>query len=130
MAIAVGYQLDKFELVYSTRGVATGVSYTDAHAQFLAFDVLTGLSAIAGGVPRRRRVHAGDVAAGADDRGLVDRRDRHRPDLPRDRPGHLGRAERADAPEAPYISNNIAMTRLAFDLDGWDVRDYTRRGSR
>ena len=47
MAIAVGYQLDKFELVYSTRGVATGVSYTDAHAQFLAFDVLTGLSAIA-----------------------------------------------------------------------------------
>ena len=26
MAIAVGYQLDKFELVYSTRGVATGVS--------------------------------------------------------------------------------------------------------
>ena len=47
MAIAVGYQLDKFELVYSARGVATGVSYTDFHAQFLAFDVLTGLSAIA-----------------------------------------------------------------------------------
>jgi hypothetical protein len=47
MTIAVGYQLDKFELVYSTRGVATGVSYTDANAQFLAFDVLTGLTAIA-----------------------------------------------------------------------------------
>ncbi len=47
MAMAVGYQLDKFELVYSTRGIATGVSYTDANAQFLAYDVLTGLSAIA-----------------------------------------------------------------------------------
>ena len=47
MAIAAGYQLDKFELVYSTRGIATGVSYTDANAQFLAYNVLTGLSAIA-----------------------------------------------------------------------------------
>ena len=27
--IAVGYQLDKLELVYSANGVATGVSYTD-----------------------------------------------------------------------------------------------------
>ena len=43
MLMAVGYQLDKFELVYSTRGVATGVSYTDANAQFIAYDVLSGL---------------------------------------------------------------------------------------
>ena len=26
--------------------------------------------------------------------------------------------------EAPYVSNNLAMTRLAFDIDDWDVRDY------
>ena len=48
MSIAVGYQLDKFELVYSTRGDRRpACSYTDANAQFLAYDVLTGLSAIA-----------------------------------------------------------------------------------
>ena len=45
--MAFGYQLDKLELVYSTRGVATGVSYTDQNAQFLAFDVLTVISGIA-----------------------------------------------------------------------------------
>ena len=28
------------------------------------------------------------------------------------------------AQESPYIANNIAMTRLAFDLDGWEVRNY------
>ena len=47
MTIALGYQLDKLDLVHSTRGIATGVSYTDEHAQFLAYDVLTGVSAIA-----------------------------------------------------------------------------------
>ena len=41
VSVAAGYQLDKYELVYSTQGVATGVSYTDENAQFLAFDVLT-----------------------------------------------------------------------------------------
>ena len=29
------------------------------------------------------------------------------------------------AQEAPYITNNINMTRLAFGLDRWDVRPYT-----
>ena len=47
LSVAFGYQLDKFELVYSTRGVATGVSFTDQNAQFLAFDVLTVLSGLA-----------------------------------------------------------------------------------
>ena len=35
-SIAFGYQLDKYELAYSTRGFATGVSYTDQNAQFFA----------------------------------------------------------------------------------------------
>src|SRR5205085_2876375 len=47
MSIALGYQLDKLELVHSDRGFATGVSFTDENAQFLAYNVLTGLSAIA-----------------------------------------------------------------------------------
>src|SRR6478672_8335070 len=47
LSVAFGYQLDKYELVYSTRGVATGVSFTDQHAQFFAFDVLTVVSGLA-----------------------------------------------------------------------------------
>ncbi|TMM21032.1 MAG: hypothetical protein E6F95_12700, partial [Actinobacteria bacterium] len=42
LSVAGGYQLDKLELVYGNRGPGiTGVAYTDAHAQFLALDVLT-----------------------------------------------------------------------------------------
>ena len=123
MAIAVGYQLDKLELVYSARGVAEGVSYTDFHAQFLAFDVLTGLSAIAaaflvGGAFSRvmwplgltvavwliASIGIGTLYPEAIQRFSV------KPNEP--------------ALEAPFIGNNISMTREAFDLDGWVVRDY------
>ena len=48
LTIAFGYQLDKYELVYSQAGVATGVAYADANARFMAYDVLTLLSGIAG----------------------------------------------------------------------------------
>jgi hypothetical protein len=123
MLMAVGYQLDKFELVYSTRGVATGVSYTDANAQFLAYDVLTGLSAIAaaflvGGAFTRVLWPLGltvavwfiaSIAIGRVYPEVVQR---------------ISVQPNEQTLEAPYISNNIAMTRLGFDLDGWDVRDY------
>ena len=123
MAIAAGYQLDKFELVYSTRGIATGVSYTDANAQFLAYNVLTGLSAIAaallvGGAFARvlwplwltlavwfiASIGIGRIYPEIIQRTTVV-------------PNQL-------AQEQPYISNNIGMTRLAFDLNAWDVHDY------
>ena len=92
MLMAVGYQLDKFELVYSTRGVATGVSYTDANAQFIAYDVLTGLSAIAAAFLVGGAFTRVMWPLGADDRGLVHRLDRHRPDLSRVRPADHGHA--------------------------------------
>ena len=123
IAIAIGYQLDKFELVYSTRGIATGVSYTDFNAQLLAFDVLTGLSAIAaaflvGGALSRvawplaltvavwflASIGIGRIYPEVIQRFTV------QPNQP--------------ALESPYMSNNIAMTRRAFDLDGWETRDY------
>ena len=68
LSVAFGYQLDKLELVYSTRGVATGVSYTDQNAQFFAFDVADGHLRAGGRVPRGRRVHPRALAAGAGDR--------------------------------------------------------------
>jgi uncharacterized membrane protein (UPF0182 family) len=123
MFMAVGYQLDKFELVYSTRGVATGVSYTDANAQFLAYDVLTGLSAIAaaflvGGAFTRVMWPLGltlavwfiaSIAIGRVYPEVVQR---------------ITVLPNEQQLESPYVGYNIAMTRLAFDLDGWEVRDY------
>ncbi len=119
LSVAVGYQLDKYELVYSTRGFATGVSYTDAHAQFAAFDILTVLSAFAAaflvGAAFTRwnwplgvtvaawfvaSILVGTVYPEAIQRFVVN-------------PNTL-------AQERPYIANNIAMTRLAYNLGSWD----------
>ena len=123
LAIAIGYQLDKFELVYSSRGIATGVSYTDYHAQLLAYDVLTGISAIAaaflvGGALSRvawplaltlavwflASIGIGRLYPAAIQQFTV-------------KPNEF-------AQEQPFIANNIAMTRLAFNLNGWEVHDY------
>ena len=49
---------------YSTAGAAAGVGYTDANARFLAYDVLTFLSGVAGSAADRGRLHALAVAAG------------------------------------------------------------------
>ena len=125
MAIAVGYQLDKFELVYSSRmpGTAIGVSYTDENAQFLAYDVLTGLSAIAaaflvGGAFSRVLWPLGLTVAVWFIASIG---------IGRIYPEVVQRVTvipNARVLESPYISNNIAMTRLAFDLGGWELRNY------
>ncbi|MEO8437373.1 MAG: UPF0182 family protein, partial [Chloroflexota bacterium] len=118
LSVAFGYQLDKFELVYSTRGVATGVSFTDQNAQFLAFDVLTVISGIAaallvGGAFTRMlwplgltivvwfvaSIVIGRIYPEAVQRFTVE-------------PNRFAQEER-------YIGNNIAMTRLAYDIGGW-----------
>ncbi len=123
MTIALGYQLDKLDLVHSTRGVATGVSYTDEHAQFLAYDVLTGLSAIAaalllGGAFARVLWPVGitvavwfiaSIAIGRVYPELVQR---------------ITVIPNQQTLESPYITNNIAMTRLSFDLNTWAQQSY------
>ena len=73
LSVAAGYQLDKYELVYSTQGVATGVSYTDVNARFFAFDADRD-SPLSGALLVGRRVHAAALAARARDR-RVDPRD-------------------------------------------------------
>ena len=123
MLMAVGYQLDKFELVYSTRGVATGVSYTDANAQFIAYDVLSGLSAIAaaflvGGAftrvmwPLALTIAVWFIAS----IGIG----RIYPEVVQ----RISVIPNQQTLESPYIANNIAMTRLAMGLDGWETRNY------
>ena len=123
LSVAFGYQLDKYELVYSTRGVATGVSFTDQNAQFFAFDVLTVVSGLAaaflvGGALTRQiwplgltlgvwflaSIIVGRVYPEAIQRFTV-------------QPNQY-------VQEQPYIANNIAMTRIAYDLDRWEDRPF------
>ena len=123
LSVAAGYQLDKYELVYSGGGVATGVSYTDQAARFFAFDVLTIISPLAaallvGGAFTRLLWPLGgaivvwfvaSIALGTVYPEIVQRFVVN--------PDPFSREE-------PYIRNNIAMTRLAFGIDDWDGRDY------
>ena len=123
LSVAFGYQLDKLELVYSTRGAATGVSYTDLNAQFFAFDALTVISGVAAvllvgaaltrmlwplaltiGVWFLASLVIGRLYPEAVQRFSVE-------------PNEFAQEER-------FIANNIAMTRLAFDLDGWEDRPF------
>ena len=123
LSVAFGYQLDKYELVYSTAGVATGVSYTDANARFLAYDVLTLLSGLAaallvGGAFTRWLWPLGMIVIVWVSASLV---------LGRIYPEAVQRFTvdpNQYAQEEPYIGNNISMTRLAFNLDKWSNRDY------
>ena len=43
---AWGYRLDMFDLLYSSRGVVFGASYTDVNAQLLSFKILMVISAV------------------------------------------------------------------------------------
>jgi hypothetical protein len=123
LTVAAGYQLDKLGLVYSTRGFATGVSYTDQAAQFFAFDALTivaGLVAalLVGGAFTRWIWPLGAGIAVWFGLSLL---------LGSVYPEVIQRftvEPNQYAQEQPYIANNIGMTRLAFDLAGWEDRSY------
>ena len=124
VSVAIGYQLDKFELVYSTAGVATGVSFTDANARFMAYDVLTFLSAIAaallvGGAFTHWLWPLGMIVIVWVSASLV---------LGRLYPEAIQRLTvdpNQYAQEEPYIGNNISMTREAFGINHWLSRDYS-----
>ncbi|MEA2608577.1 MAG: uncharacterized protein QOJ75_820 [Chloroflexota bacterium] len=123
LSVAFGYQLDKFELVYSTRGVATGVSFTDQNAQFFAYDLLTVISGIAaallvGGAFTRMLWPLGFTIAIWFLASLV---------IGRLYPEAIQRftvEPNKYAQEQRYIANNIAMTRLAYDLNGWQDKPF------
>ena len=124
LTIAFGYQLDKYELVHSTSGAVTGVGYTDFNARFLAYDVLTLLSGVAGAllvagaftqwvwplgaiviVWFSASIVLGRIYPEAIQRLTVD-------------PNEYAQEER-------FIANNISMTRLAFGLNEWVEKSYS-----
>ena len=123
LATAYGYQLDKLELVYSSTGVATGVSYADNAARLPGLDILTVIAALAAaflvGAALTRTVWPLTLTAlvwfGASGAlGSV-------------YPEFVQRFQvqpNEFALEEPFIANNLKMTRLAFGLDGWSELQY------
>ncbi|MEH2268964.1 MAG: UPF0182 family protein [Nostoc sp.] len=133
LVVALSYWLSRYELVYSTRGVSYGASYTDVTAQMPAYTVLCILAvAIAYYLLWRtffwkpksqyRRlvfyslgvylvlVAAADVVLPAVVQYLIVQ------------PNELQR-------EQPYIQRTIALTRQAFDLEAIDAKTFNPQGT-
>ena len=123
LSVAFGYQLDKFDLSYSTRGVAAGVSFTDQNAQFFAYDVLTVVSGIAAVLlvgasftrmlwPLALTISIWFLASLVIGRLYPEAIQRFTVE-----PNQYAQEER-------YIGNNIAMTRLAYNLRDWKDQPF------
>ncbi|MEH2089952.1 UPF0182 family protein [Nostoc sp.] len=133
LVVALSYGLSRYELVYSSRGVSYGASYTDVTAQLPAYTVLCVVAvAIASYLLGRtffwkpksqyRRlvfyglgvylvlVVAADVVLPTVVQYLIVQ------------PNELQR-------EQPYIQRTIALTRQAFDLEAIDVRTFNPQGT-
>ena len=108
--------LNNYDLVYSTRGVAVGASYTDLHAVRpanwiggVALLLLAGICVASRRVPGRRQlvlIGATALFLSLGVRAIL-------PAFVQETivsPDELGK-------ERPYIANNIAMTRAGFGLD-------------
>jgi uncharacterized protein len=120
---AVNYYLDRYELVFSSRGAVEGATYTDVNAQLPAFNlliVISLLSALLFLVNIRQRGWALPVTAvglwglvavvaGSAYPALMQR----------------FRVEPAESTrEAPFIQRNIDATRAAMGLQDVDVRPF------
>ncbi|MBT8164366.1 MAG: UPF0182 family protein [Acidimicrobiia bacterium] len=120
---AIGYWLDRYELLYSTRGAAFGATYTDIVAQRPALQLLVGISLVAailmlvnirfrgwtlplvaGGLWLVTSVIVGGIIPAAVQRLSVE-------------PNEILR-------ESQYIQRNIDATRDAYDLSDISVTDF------
>ncbi|MEH1957784.1 UPF0182 family protein [Nostoc sp.] len=133
LVVALSYWLSRYELVYSTRGVSYGASYTDVTAQMPAYTVLCILAVTIAYYllwrtffckpkSQYRRlvfyslgvylilVAATDVVLPAVVQYLIVQ------------PNELQR-------EQPYIQRTIALTRQAFDLEAIDAKTFNPQGT-
>jgi len=120
---AVGYWLDRFDLLYSTRGAAFGATHTDVNAQLPALNLLIGISlvaavlllvnmrirgwtlpAVAVGVWLVTSIALGGIWPAAVQRFSV-------------QPDEINK-------ELQFVDRNIEFTRAAYGLDGVEVRDF------
>ncbi|HEV2057245.1 MAG TPA: UPF0182 family protein [Methylomirabilota bacterium] len=120
---ALGFWLDRYELLYSARGVVFGASYTDVHATLPALSVLTALAFLcaAACVLQISRPGWGFLVAGlvvlavvwAGGLGVW--------------PSLLQRFQVTPnelVAERPYIEHNIRMTRQAYGLESIKEQDF------
>jgi uncharacterized protein len=120
---AVGFWLDRYEIVYSPRGIVFGATYTDIHATLPmlgALAVLAALTAVACAAQTVRpglRLLAGAAAAllvvWVVGLGMY--------------PAFLQRLRVAPnelAAERPYLEANIRMTRAAYGLDRIQEKEF------
>src|SRR5881296_2591783 len=120
---AVGFWLDRFELVFSPRGIVFGASYTDIHASLPALSVLAVVSGVAAAAclaqlarPGVRLVVGGLIVLGlvwVIGLGIY--------------PTLLQRFSVTPnelVAERPYIEHNIRMTRQAYGLDKLQEKDF------
>jgi hypothetical protein len=118
-----GYWLSRYDLLYSARGVVFGASYTDINANLFALNVLTVLAAIValfmiiniftknlklvfGGIAVLiiSSILLGNIYPGIIQQFNVE-------------PNEI-------AKESPYIKNNIKLTKLAYNLDEIEEKDF------
>jgi uncharacterized membrane protein (UPF0182 family) len=123
-SVALGYQLDRYELVYSgSSGIFQGASYTDLSAKVLAISVMTVLAAFAGAFVlgfAYTRLRVPLILTLAIWIGAYAILDVGYPQLVQ----RFSVVPNQQAQESPYIKNNIDMTRLAFNLTGWSGSTY------
>lgn len=120
---AVGYMLDKWELLYSSRGAVLGASFTDVNAQVPALNLLIFISivsvvillvnvwfrgwtlpAVALGIWLVTSIGVGGIYPALVQRFSVE-------------PDELNK-------ELPYVQHNLDFTRFAYGLDEVDVRPF------
>jgi uncharacterized membrane protein (UPF0182 family) len=120
---AVGYIFNKWELLYSGRGQVFGASYTDVNAQIPALNLLIFISvaaaiillvnvwfrgwtlpAVAFGIWLITSIGVGGIYPAVVQRFSVE-------------PNELTR-------ELPYVQHNLDFTRLAYGLDGVEVKSF------
>jgi uncharacterized membrane protein (UPF0182 family) len=120
---AIGFWLDRYELVFSPRGIVFGATYTDIHASLPALGVLAVLSALCAGAcvvqmarPGIRLVASGLLVLGAAwalGLGVV--------------PAVMQRlwvAPNELVAERQFIAHNIRMTRQAYGLDRIEEKEF------
>ncbi len=125
--IAWQYQLQSYELVYSTRGAVLGGGYTDVHAQLPIFRILTLVTLVIAGLVVANIFLSVAMRAVAYVLGLwilvalV---------LGNFLPNMVQRfivTPNEFTREEPFIQHNIDFTRVAFDLDDLDSVAYNAR---
>ncbi|MDX2255582.1 MAG: UPF0182 family protein [Pseudanabaenaceae cyanobacterium bins.39] len=132
LVVSFSYWLNRYELLYSPRGVAYGASYTDVVVQL---PVYTGLSVLALAIatyllgrtwrlPRKPTSRKPIVIVLSLYLGMAIGLGEFLPDAVQSlivQPNELAR-------EQPYIQRTIALTRQAFGLDRIDTQVFTPKG--